>query len=155
MKSLFVDSDIIIDLLAQREPYYHDTARLFALAEENKIRIFTSAISFATVNYVLLTEKKPSEAKIILRKLKLIIKVASLTDEIVSLSVNDSSEFKDYKDALQYYSALRNDTEVFITRNVNDFKKAEIPVMTPEQFLTSYFPVNKEAKGKVKTKVKK
>jgi len=155
MKSLFVDSDIIVDLLAQREPYYHDTARLFALAEENQIKIYTSAISFATVNYVLLTEKNPSEAKIILRKLKLIVKVASLTDEIVSLSVNDSPEFKDYKDALQYYSAIRNGIEVFITRNLNDFKKSDIPVMTPEQFLTSYFPIGKEGKGGVKTKERK
>lgn len=140
MKTLFVDTDIIIDLLAKREPYFDDTAKLFTLAEEDRIKLYSSAISFAAVNYVLLKEKQPSEAKLILRQLKMIVKIANLNEEIVSLSANDLNSM-DFKDALQYHSALYNRMDFFITRNLSAFKKSQIPVMTPEQFLNGVNPI--------------
>ena len=78
--------------------------------------------------------EKTEEAKLILRKLKLIVKVISLDDKIIGLSLNDS-DFKDYEDALQYYSALENGNDMIITRNLKDFQKSKIPALTAEQFL--------------------
>ena len=85
---------------------------------------------------VLLQSKKPEEAKLILRKLKLIVQVLSLDEKIVGLSLNDN-DFKDYEDALQYFTALENGVDAIITRNLKDFQKAKLPVMTASQFLKS------------------
>lgn len=136
MKELFLDTNIIIDLLAKRDPFYNEAALLFSLADKKKIRLSVSALSFANTNYILLQSKKSEEAKQILRKLKLIVQVVSLDDKIVELALNDN-DFKDYEDALQYYSALENGIDAIITRNLKDFKKAKLPVMTAAQFIES------------------
>ena len=134
MNSLFLDTNIVIDLLAKREPFYRSAAQLFSLADKMKIQLCVSAITFANTNYILLKEMKLEEAKLILRKLKLLVKVISLDDKIIGLSLNDS-DFKDYKDALQYYSALEDGDNMIITRNLKDFQKSKIPVLTAEQYL--------------------
>lgn len=134
MKNLFLDTNVIIDLLAKREPFYRSAAQLFSLADKMKLQLCVSALSFANINYILLKEKKPEEARLILRKLKLLVEVISLDDRIIGLSLNDV-DFKDYEDALQYYSALENGANVIITRNLKDFQKSKIPVLTAEQYL--------------------
>jgi predicted nucleic acid-binding protein len=134
MKKLFIDTNIIIDLLAQREPFYDEAAILFTLADKRKVNLSVSALTFANTNYILLQSKKPEEAKRILRKLKIIVQVLPLDEKIVGLSLNDN-DFKDYEDALQYFTALENGIDVIITRNLKDFQKARLPVMTPAQFL--------------------
>jgi predicted nucleic acid-binding protein len=136
MKNLFIDTNIVIDLLAKREPFYDEAALLFTLADKQKIRLSVSALTFTNTNYILLQSKKPEEAKLILRKLKLIVKVLSLDEKIVGLSLNDN-DFKDFEDALQYFTALENGIDTIITRNLKDFQKAKLPVMTAAQFIES------------------
>ncbi|OFX18471.1 MAG: twitching motility protein PilT [Bacteroidetes bacterium GWA2_31_9b] len=136
MKKVLLDTNIVIDLLAKREPFYQEAAKIFTLADRKVINLFVSALSFANVNYVLLRQRKPEEAKLILRKLKLLVGVLSLDEKIISLSLNDN-DFKDYEDALQYYSALENDIEVIISRNLKDFQYSKLPVMTADQFINS------------------
>lgn len=134
MKILFLDTNIVIDLLAKREPFYQSAAKLFSLADKMKLQLCVSALTFANTNYILLKGRKPEEAKLILRKLKLLVKVIGLDDKIIGLSLNDS-DFKDYEDAMQYYSALENGVDMIITRNLKDFQKSKIPVLTAEQYL--------------------
>lgn len=134
MKSLLLDTNILIDLLARREPYFNEAAKLFSLADKKKVNLFASALSFANIHYVLLRKKKPEEAKAILRKLKLIVGVLSLDEKILSLSLNDN-DFRDYEDSLQYYTAMESRMDGIISRNLRDFKSSKLPVMSAEQFL--------------------
>ena len=136
MKNLFLDTNIVIDLLARRDPFYVEAAVLFSLADQGKILLSVSAITFAHTNYLLLQSKKPEEAKMILRKLKLIVQVLPLNDKIVGLALNDE-DFMDFEDGLQYYTALENRSDVIITRNLKGFQKAKMPVMTAGQFVNS------------------
>ena len=82
---------------------------------------------------MLLRKVKPEKAKQILRKLKLLVGILSLDEKVISLALNDN-EFKDFEDGLQYYSALENNIEIIITRNLKDFEYSKIPVMTAGQF---------------------
>jgi predicted nucleic acid-binding protein len=134
MKRLFVDTNIIIDLLAKREPFYDAAAMLFTLADKQKIRLSVSALTFANTNYILLQSKKPEESRMILRKLNMVVEVLSLDEKIVGLSLNDN-DFHDYEDALQYFTALENGIDAIITKNLKDFKKSKLPVMSAAQFL--------------------
>ena len=136
MKKVLLDTNIIIDLLAKREPFYQEAANIFTLADRKVINLYVSALSFANVNYVLLRQRKSEEAKLILRKLKLLVGILSLDEKIISLSLNDN-DFKDYEDALQYYSAIENDIDVIISRNLKDFQNSKLPVMTADQFINS------------------
>lgn len=134
MKKLLLDTNIILDLLAKREPFYKEAALLFSLADQDKVQVFVSALSYANANYVLLRENKPEDAKLILRKLRLIVQILNLDEKVVDLSLNDEN-FRDFEDALQYYTALENGIEIIITRNLRDFQKSALPVMTAGQFM--------------------
>lgn len=133
MKRVLLDTNIIIDLLAKREPFDRDARKLFSFADNEKVNLFTSALSIANINYVLLREKKPEEAKQILRKLKLLVGILSLNEKVISLALNDNN-FMDFEDGLHYYSALENNIEIIVTRNLKDFENSKIPVMTAGQF---------------------
>jgi predicted nucleic acid-binding protein len=132
-RKVFVDTDIIYDLLAKRDPFYFAAARLFTLADEGKIQIFISALSLPNVHYLLSKKKSEEEARQILRKFKVLVHVTPLDEKIIDLALN--SEFSDFEDAIQYFSALQNEVEVLLTRNLKDYKKAQISVLTAQDFI--------------------
>jgi len=134
MDKLFVDTDIILDLLANREPFYKHSAKLFSEADKGNIRLFVSSLSFANLNYLLSKQYSANQARKKLLKFKTLVTVLAVTDKIVELSL--SSEFKDFEDGLQYYTATENGLKILLTRNLKDFKAAEIIVMTAEQFFS-------------------
>lgn len=134
MRKLFIDTNIVIDLLAEREPFYEDVAKLFSLSDKNKIKLSVSSLTFANTNYLLQKTNSVSTAKEILRKFKILTTVLSLDDKIIDLALNDSG-FRDFEDAIQYYSAIENSQEIIITRNLKDFRTSKIPVMTASEFI--------------------
>jgi predicted nucleic acid-binding protein len=132
---IFVDTDVIYDLLASRDPHYHAAARLFTLSDEGKIQIFVSALSFANIHYLISKQLSSSEAKKLLRKFRLLVSVVPLNEKIIDLALN--SEFNDFEDAIQYFCALDSDCDILLTRNLKDYKKAQITVMTANDFIKS------------------
>ena len=134
MKKLFIDTNIVIDLLGKREPFYKEAAKLFSLADKKKIKLIVSSLTFANTNYVLSKLNSSIAARDILTKFKVLVTVADLNDKIIELSLNDKS-FSDFEDGLQYYSAIENETDIIITRNLKDFKSSKIPVITAQTFL--------------------
>lgn len=136
MKKLLLDTNIVIDLLAQREPFYNDAAKIFSLADKKKIKISVSALTFANTNYILQKSNNIQSTREILRKLKVIVNVISLNDKVIDLALNDSG-FGDFEDGLQYYSALENNLDIIVTRNQKDFKASKIPIMNAAEFIAS------------------
>ncbi len=134
MRKLFIDTNIVIDLLAERDPFYEDAAKLFSLSDKNKVKLSVSSLTFANTNYLLQKTNSASTAKEILRKFKILTAVLSLNDKIIDLALNDNG-FGDFEDAIQYYSAIENSQEILITRNLKDFKTSKIPVMTASEFI--------------------
>ncbi len=133
MDKLFIDTNIVIDLLTKRQDFYKAASVLFTLADKNKVKLSISSLTFANTYYLLSKELNSQKAKEVLRKFKLLVKILPMDDKIIDLSLN--SEFKDFEDAIQYYTALENKSEIIITRNLKDFKLAKIPVMTANDYL--------------------
>lgn len=134
-KKLFLDTNIILDLLGEREPFYLPSAQLATLADQKKIKLIASPISFATVNYFLIKSEGMSNAKEKLRKFKILCEIASMNECIVEKALN--SDFEDFEDALQYFCALDSKCDIIITRNQKDFKQALLPVMSAEEYIKS------------------
>jgi predicted nucleic acid-binding protein len=135
MKNLFLDTNIILDLLAFRMPFYTDAAKLFSLADKKKLKLSISALCLADAHYILLKQNPALEVRSILRKFKVLVNVLPLDDKITDLALN--SEFRDFEDAIQYYTAIENDQYLIITRNQPDFKESKLPIMTAKEFIKS------------------
>ncbi|PJB59932.1 MAG: PIN domain nuclease [Bacteroidetes bacterium CG_4_9_14_3_um_filter_41_19] len=134
MKKIFIDTNIVIDLLSRREPFYEEAANLFSLADKKIIELSISSLTVANTSYTLLRQTNSTSAKEILRKLRLIINILPLDDKIIGIALNDNS-FDDFEDGLQYFTAIENSQDLIITRNLKDFKNSALPVMTARQFL--------------------
>lgn len=130
---VFIDTDVILDLLAKRDPFYIHAARLFTEADKNQLTVCVSSLCFRNLNYILSKQKSAGEARKILARLKVLVEVLPVDDKVIELALQ--SEFRDFEDAIQYYCAIENGIEVLITRNLKDFRSATIPVMTAEEFL--------------------
>lgn len=132
-RKIFVDTDVVFDLLAKREPFYTYAAQLFTNADKQEVTICVSSLCFGSLNYILSKHKSAVEARKILSRFKVLVTILPVDDKIIELALN--SDFKDFEDAIQYYCAIENGINILITRNLKDFKPVRIPVLTAEEFV--------------------
>ena len=131
---VFVDSDVIIDFFTDRKPFVSPASKLFELNEKKLIRIYISAISLNNIYYIAKKYIGHKRTIKILEELTEITKVIGTTKKEIlrAFKIN----FKDFEDAIQYSSALTvKDLSAIITRNTKDYSKADIAVITPENFV--------------------
>lgn len=133
MEKVFVDTDIALDLLSQREPHYAAAARLFTLADKGKLTIYISSLSFSNLNYLLTRQYDARESRRILNSFKVLVKVLPVDDKIIELAL--SSKFAHFEDAIQYFAAIEQGIKILLTRNTKDYSLAKIAVLTPEAYL--------------------
>jgi predicted nucleic acid-binding protein len=133
-QSIFIDTEVVLDFLLNREPFSKYASIILSLSEEKKIKVYISPLTISNCYYIL--RKIASHAKVIknLQKLLLITYITSMSRQDVAFALN--SNYKDLEDALQYYSAISHaKIDVILTRNSKDYKNGELPVMTPETYL--------------------
>jgi predicted nucleic acid-binding protein len=135
MDRIFIDTDIALDLLSERMPHYNYAAKLFTMADKKKLSLYVSSLSFSNLNYLLSRQYSQKEARRILNKFKILVNVLGVDGKIIDLSLN--SEFRDFEDAIQYYTAIENNIATLITRNLKDYKHASITIITAEDYLLS------------------
>jgi predicted nucleic acid-binding protein len=137
MKQVFMDTNIVIDFLANRQPFAMDAAKLFDLAVSGKVRIFIAAVSYNNIYYIL---RQSLPANTTLRLLEELADMTEITDVTAAVILQSlKTDFKDYEDAIQYYSALSiPDLDFIVTRNTKDFKKSKLAVLTPTEALASF-----------------
>lgn len=132
-KKIFVDSDIVLDVLCKRDPYYEYAAKVFSLADMKKLTVYTTSLVVANVYYILRKAIGIEKSKEALRKLRLLVKIISVEEREVDLALNSS--FSDFEDALHYYTAVKHGMETLLTRNIKDYKEKDLIIQTPEQFI--------------------
>lgn len=135
IKKIFVDTNVIVDLLAKREPFYDNAAKIFSLVDMGRCTAVVAAISFSTIAYLLERKLSYEELSHILRQFSSIVDIAAVDERTVRKSLSTTSRFRDIEDAMQHYAAVHSECDVIITRNVKDFKQSDIPVYSPDGFL--------------------
>ena len=132
MNKIFVNTDIILDLLARRLPHFHFSAVLFTFAEMKKLELYTSPLIFANTFYILRKQLGNEEAKKALRKLRVLVHIIDSSEAVVDKALNS-----DFADAIQYYISQENGNYILLPRNLRDYKNASLIVQSPETFLVS------------------
>jgi predicted nucleic acid-binding protein len=132
MKRIFIDTNVIIDVLMQRDGYL-SSARVLALAKNEDTTLFVSVLTMANLAYILRKSLKGDSFYAEMRKLSCLVNVADTTNNHF-LSALDL-QAKDFEDALQYYCAISNECDIIVTRNKKDFAFSSISVLTPEELL--------------------
>jgi len=132
MKNAFVDTNILIDLLADRLPFSKFAIQLFDLAEKKEVKLFTSSHAFATTHYLLKKHIGEKELRELLYSLLDYIDLIAIDSAIIKKSL--LSNHKDFEDAIQIIAATSvAELDFIVTRNLKDFKDAGITVLPPDE----------------------
>jgi len=130
---IFTDTNVLLDVLAERKPFYDASVAILNLFEKDQAEGFVSAMSFNNTHYILRKRSGRNKALKAMRTLLDTFSVVSLDEKILSRTID--ADFKDFEDGIQFFSAMRCDADYLITRNVKDFPHHDIPILTPEEFL--------------------
>lgn len=135
MNRLFLDTNIILDFITERTPFFDSIASIISLVDKNDFTFVVTPLSYATIFYLTSKNGKQQYALDRLVRFKIVCEICIMDEQIVESALH--ANMKDFEDALQYFSALKASCDVIITRNAKDFKNSHIPIMTPTEFLCS------------------
>lgn len=135
MISAFVDSDVILDFLLDRQPYSVNAGRLFAHAERAEISLCTSTVAFLNVHYVAAALTDKPNADRLIRRLRSLLSLLDVTQAMVDTAL--AGEPKDLEDHVQYACARANRVSFLVTRNTADYPKDQRFICSPEVFLNT------------------
>ncbi len=130
---IFFDTNILLDVLAKRNPFYEDAVRLWALAERREVDGYISTLSLNNVYYIVRKvagKQKAQDALVVLRD---IFDLVAEDHQIVNQAIDASME--DFEDAVQFYSAIRIDADYLVTRNTRHFPATDVPVIPPDEII--------------------
>ena len=130
---LFLDTNVVIDVIASREPFVADSRAVLSLCETGKVQGCISALTLCTVSYVLRKYVAPGTMRNKLRDFRNVLTPVDLSVSLLDKAI--SSSISDFEDAVQFFSAVYSEVDYIITRNVKHFPQDNIPVLTPTDFL--------------------
>ena len=140
MKAFF-DTNVLLDVLGPREPFYGASSRAWSMAAKGRITGFFSASILPTVFYIIRKSGGRESARKAVRAIRDTLKYVPL-DELISNQAMDST-IADFEDAIQFFSALSAGADVLITRNPKHFPARDIIIQTPEEFLAAHFGMDR------------
>ena len=134
--NVFIDTNVLMDVLLDREPFVTQSEEVWFLADRGKIRGLVSVLSFPNIYYVCRKMRGADGAKSMMTLLRDTFTVAPLDEQILNQAID--AKFADFEDAIQYFSALRADADCFLTRNPDHFPRSHLRVFTPTEFLAAH-----------------
>ena len=134
MTRLFLDTNIVIDLLDRREPFCHDAVQLFTMAYNKQVQLIVSPMTYTTASF-LLHRHGAEGVRNLLSNFRQLSRVATADERTIDDSL--ASQFNDFEDAMQYYCALKAKADIIITRNGKDFSASKLPVMSATEYLAT------------------
>ncbi len=134
MKHLFIDANVVLDLLTGRTPFFEAAAELFEAAYNDRIVLYVSTLTFNNVYYVMSKAIGPKAANSRLKDLYDLVTVLDVTKEVVDHALRSGNV--DFEDAVQYYAGISyKKVQAIITRDKKGFKNSDLPVFTPSEIL--------------------
>jgi predicted nucleic acid-binding protein len=136
MKNIFLDTNVLMDILANRQPFYKSSAEIYKLGLRKKVVLFTSSNTISTLHYLLKKFTTEENIRQSLDEVTTVLSIIPIDINIIKKSLK--SNHKDFEDAIQIVSAQSiNNMDCIVTRDLKDYKFAEIAVLTPDDFLNA------------------
>lgn len=133
MRKVFLDTNILVDLIADRKPFSKYAVDIFEAAERKKIKLFTSSHSIATTYYLLKKYHDDKTLRGIVLGLFDYLSVVPVDASILTQGLR--SKHKDFEDSIQIHCAMVVDNiNCIVTRNIKDFRGSEVTVLAPDEF---------------------
>ena len=137
MKKVFIDTNIFIDYIENREGAGF-AQNIFNLAAKGKIVLYASTLTFANMAYVIKKKRTREEVLNILDHFEQCVEVLSMDKQQLRNAIDQPC--KDFEDMLQYQCAVAGNCEMFVTNNMKDYQEfCELPLLSSRGFLLSYF----------------
>jgi predicted nucleic acid-binding protein len=134
MKHVFLDTNILMDILANRQPFYKSSSEIYKLGLSKKVIYYTSSNTIVTLHYLLKRFIEEDKIRMALDEITDVIIIIPVDKNIIKKSLKSSH--KDFEDAIQITAAQSiNTMDCIITRDLKDYKFSEINVYTPDEFL--------------------
>ena len=130
---ILIDTNIILDLALIRMPFYKEADEIFYLMEQNKFKGYISATTLTDIYYILRKQKGKNWSKEFLNRLTNLCQINPITEQVVIAALNNS--YKDFEDDIQYHSAIINNLDGIVTRNIKDFPSFSLTIFTPSQLI--------------------
>ncbi|MEY5002073.1 MAG: hypothetical protein RLZZ211_2109 [Bacteroidota bacterium] len=137
MKSVLIDTDVLLDFYLDRKPFSDDSLQLLLKCEQKQVRAYITPVIVANTYFIL---RRHATHHYVIERLQVLLNTIHILamDQKQVLAALES-KFTDFEDALQYFSAVNsNKIDAIITRNIKDFKKSALPVFTPNEFLATF-----------------
>jgi len=132
---IFLDTNVILDVLTKREPFYINSAKVLTLVNEKIVSGYISAITVNNVYYILRKLKDKDTAKNFIKEILESFETIPLTKDILTQANKIST--RDFEDGIQFFSALGYGCDFLITRNDKDYPSLGIRIMTPTEFINT------------------
>jgi predicted nucleic acid-binding protein len=133
---VFVDTNVLLDVLAKRKPFFDDSATIWTMAERGEIQGLVSAISFTNLFYIVRKLRDHKTALRTMAQLRDTFTPIACDTQVLNQAID--AGFKDFEDAVQYFSASRAGAACIVSRNPDHFPRSEPPVLGPAEFLAAY-----------------
>ena len=132
MTIVFFDTNIILDLVNDKRETHYESLKSVETARKMGFKTMISPLAFSTGDYIFSKEAGKQESRQVMRKIRRIFSVTLIDAKCIDSAL--ASDFADFEDAIQYYSAVSVGAGVIVTNDRKGFKTAEIDIMSPPEF---------------------
>ena len=134
---LLIDTNIVLDVLLKREPFYQDAVKVMNMAQYDDVQEYISASAVTDIYYSAYRQIKDRTLILeLIKRLLMVVSVAAVSEREIRNALKTG--WKDFEDAVQYSVAFLNEMDGLITRNSKDYEEADINIWSPEQVLREY-----------------
>lgn len=136
MNKILLDTNIILDIALERREFFEKSKELMLMLNKLSIPSYVTATTVTDIYYILKKSKGHQLTISFLKNLFDFIDIAGVNKEVIVSAL--ISELTDFEDAVQSECASLNDINIIITRNIADFKKSKLKIVTPSEFISQY-----------------
>lgn len=130
---IFLDTNVLVDFCAEREPFYADAAAIIDMGYNKEAKLIASSLTLVNIAYVM---RKVKPHSLVMQKIDQLVNLCAISSiDRQTIASTIAAQPTDFEDAVQYHSALQAKADLIISRDTKGFAEFDLPVMTPAEFI--------------------
>ncbi len=133
---VIVDTNVVLDVLLEREPFVKDAVDVFCLVEQSRIDAFLCAATITKIDYLLTQSLPASKAREALWRLISLFEIATVNRPVIERALG--SKIPDFEDAVLDEAGQLAGVDSIVTRNTKDFAGSVLKIFDPTELLAQF-----------------